>query len=163
MFSDALDRESAWLNTTGDTLPTLNASAGGPFHIIQARWPRIPATRKTALYVLRQPSGSFQVDRFAAVRTISRTAFMLRLMWPLANGQGSAETEQLLFEQAIDQVVTRVMGLLEDKSHGGRFLSVAEGRGQQIAVHFDDPEQSLPGAIFRASITYGADDYEINS
>lgn len=162
MFSDALDREAAWLNSSGDGLPALNTSAGGPFQIVQARWPRVPAARKTALYVLRSPSGSFQMTRFAAIRSIGKTSFMLRLLWPLSTGTGSAEVEQDNFEQAIDQVILRISGPIGDKTHGGRFLSVAEDH-QEITVHMDDPEQSLMGGIFRATVTYGADDPEINN
>lgn len=163
MFSDAVDREAAWL-TQVDTLPALLKTAGGPFQIVQARWPRVPATRKTALYVLRSPGEAHHVDRYASQRSLLRTTFLLRLMWPLSNGQGSGENEQLLFEQAIDKVITRIEGLLGDKTHGGRFLSVAEdGRG--ITVSDYDPAQALPNGdgIFRASITYTADDPEITN
>jgi hypothetical protein len=162
VFSDALDREAAWLNTTGDTLPTLPATAGGPFQIVQARWPRVAATRKTGLYVLRNPTSSFHVDRFSSQRSMLTTTFLLRLLWPLTSGQGSAEADQLAFEQAIDQVLTRVEGPLLDKTHGGRFLSIAESR-VGITVHYDDPEKAVGNGagIFTARITYAGDDPEI--
>jgi hypothetical protein len=49
-----------------------------------------------------------------------------------------------------------------DKTHGGRFLSVAENPPQSD-VDFADPEGSLtPNAELRVDITYWADDFETN-
>lgn len=154
LFSDALDREAAWLATTNDTLPVLIAP--GPFELVQARWPRVQASRKTGLYVLRNPSNSYKVERFADVRSLPTTEIMLRISWPLATGTGSGEASQLALEQAIDLVIARVEGLPFDKTHGGRFLSVAEKGG--ITVHYDDPAKAMGDGIFTAHITYAADD-----
>lgn len=167
MFSDALDREAAWLNTSGDGLPALAKAAGGPFQIIQPRWPRQPAKQKSGIYVLRAPSMSAQQSRFGDVRSHLTTRIQLRLTWPLNQGAsgvqpGQAEAGYLLFEQAIDQVILRVSGFLQDKTHGGRFLAVAEDH-PGIAVSLGDPEQELTGGIARASIEYLADDPEINN
>jgi hypothetical protein len=162
MFSDAVDREAAWLSSYGDGLPTLIASQGGPYQILQPRWPRTPSTSKTGLYVLRASSVSYQIDRFAAVRSMPTTQLMLRLVWPLTSGQGSAEADQLAFEQSIDLVLTRIEGLLGDKTHGGRFLSVGEGRGG-IVVNYDDVETTMQSRHYRATITYTADDVEFTN
>ena len=156
-FSDALDREAAWLNSSGDGLPALGAANGGPFHIIQARWPRVQSTRKTGLYVLRAPTNSYRAERFAAQRTMGTVRFLLRLNWPLSSGQGSAEADQLAFEQAVDQVLTRVEGPLGDHTHGGRFLSAAEPP-EPITVTDYDPVRDMQTGIFTAAITYAADD-----
>lgn len=161
-FSDAVDREAAWLSTSGDGLPALRTVDGGPFQILQARWPRQAATLKTALYVLRNPAMAYRVERFAAIHSTPSSHFLLRLMWPLTNGQGSAEADQLLFEQAIDSVLTRIEGFVGDKTHGGRFLAVGEGPGG-IVVNYDDPELAMESRIFRASISYSADDLEITN
>lgn len=158
MFSDALDRETAWLTTTGDTLPDLTEL----FQVIQARWPRTPAKMKTSLYVLRQPGTSFHLERFASIRTLPTTSFLLRLAWPLNDGTGSAETSQLAFEQAIDAVVTRILGLIEDKTHGGRFLSVAEDRAG-VNVQYDDPAEGISRGLFTARVLYNGDDPELNN
>lgn len=158
MFSDALDREAAFLNTTTDGLPNLTAL----FQIIQARQPRMPATRKKALYVLRAPSMSAKLQRYGGQRSMLTTHLMLRLYWPLSNGQGSAETEQLAFEQAIDQVITRVQGPFGDKTHGGRFLSVAENP-DYIDVDYGDPEKSIADGVFAAHLTYAAEDPDFNN
>lgn len=160
MFSDAVDREAAWLGTSGDGLPALKTADGGPFQILQARWPRTPSTAKTGLYVLRSPSMSYHVDRYAAPRSLLTTQFLLRLMWPLSSGTGSAEGEQLNFEQAVDLVLARIMGPLIDKTHGGRFLSAGEGRSG-ITVNYLDPEEAVRARTFGATITYSADDPEI--
>jgi hypothetical protein len=161
-FSDSLDREAAWLNTTGDGLPELPAP-NGPFQIIQARWPRVQSTRKTGIYVLRQPGNSAKLNRFGAQRSMLTTHLQLRILWPLTSGVGSAEADQLLLERAIDAVLARVQGPLGDKTHGGRFLSVAENP-DYIDLTVDDPEQAIAqGGIFRAQITYSADDADFNN
>jgi uncharacterized protein YkuJ len=160
VFSDAVDREAAWLSTSGDGLPALRKSDGGPFQILQPRWPRVPSSSKTGLYVLRAPSGSHRIERFAAIRSMPMTMFTLHLFWPMTNGQGSAETEQLNFEQAIDLVLARIEGFPGDKTHGGRFMAVGE---PGITVNYDDVEQAMQTRIFRASISYSADDMELTN
>lgn len=160
VFSDALDREAAWLNTISDALPILIASNGGPFQRIQARWPRTYPTRQTMLAVLRQPTVSYKYDSVSSQRARGQTGILLRAVWPVAAGTGNAQSDQLAFEQAIDLVITRVAGPFGDKSHGGRFLSVAEDR-MGINVFYDDPEQALVAGAYRAQITYTADDPEL--
>lgn len=103
---------------------------------------------------------SYRIDRYAAPRSLLTTEFLLRLVWPASNGQGSSEADQLAFEQAIDLVLTRIMGFLGDKTHGGAFLSAGEGRNG-ITVNYEDPEQTLGSRSFRVSINYSADDPEI--
>jgi uncharacterized protein YkuJ len=88
------------------------------------------------------------------------TMFTLHLFWPMTNGQGSAETEQLNFEQAIDLVLARIEGFPGDKTHGGRFMAVGE---PGITVNYDDVEQAMQTRIFRASISYSADDMELTN
>lgn len=155
---DAVDREVAWLTTSGDGLPALLVSAGGPFGNVQAYWARTPGKRGTNLFVLRR---TIHEKRFANVRRMPTYEFTLKLVWPLANGLGSAETDQRTFDAAVDKVLTRIGGFTGDKSHGGRFLSVAEDP-QYVNVRFVDPETTLaPDAEFRAEITYFADDAEI--
>jgi len=161
-FSDSVDREAAWLNVSGDGLPSLNVAQGGQFQIIQARWPRVPSTSKRSIYVLRAPGNSHHIERFAAIRSSITTQMYLRLLWPMTNGQGSAEAEQLAFEQAIDSVLSRIEGFVGDKTHGGRFLSVGESGGG-ITVNYDDLELSMTARSFRATITYTADDPEITN
>lgn len=161
-FSDSLDREAAWLNTViDDGLPILPFEAGGPFQVIQARWNRTFATRKTTLVVLRQPLDSYRHDPYTSQRVRTTTRIQLRAWWAASNGTGSAEKDQLAFEQALDLVIARVAGPFGDKTHGGRFLSVAENPAL-ISVTFDDPELSLQnGSFYRAQISYSADDPEI--
>jgi len=163
VFSDALDREAAWLaEDSGGGLPVLKRPVG-PFEIIQPRWPRVASTRKTSIYVLRAPGMSGRIQRTAGQRSMLTTRFVLHLKWPLTNGAGSAEAEQLLFEQAIDHVLTRVQGPFGDKTHGGRFQSVAESP-DYIDVDYSDPERGIAdGGIFTATITYSADDPDFNN
>ena len=156
----ALDREAAWL-TTSDALGALLAANGGPFDIVQARRPRTPSKSKRCLYVTRQPAMSARYERTATGRTMPIHHFRLDLDWPLTLGSGSAEAEQLNVDQAIDLIIARVLGPLGDKTHGGRFLSVAEDP-TAVAVDADDPAAAIAAGRFTARITYTADDTELN-
>jgi hypothetical protein len=158
--ADAVDREVAWLTASGDGLPALLTSAGGPFSNVQGYWPRTPGRRNTNLYVMRR--GIHQA-RFANVRTMATHEFALRIVWPMQSGQGKAEDDQRAFDAAVDKVLQRIGGLPGDKSHGGRFLSVAENPAY-VTVVFSDPSQTMPPeAEFWCEITYHADDPEINN
>ncbi|MDJ0342291.1 hypothetical protein QMK19_03695 [Streptomyces sp. H10-C2] len=155
--ADAVDREVAWLNASGDGLPALNTSAGGPFGNIQGYWPRTPGRRGTNLFVMRR---AITEHRFANIRRMATYQFELKLVWPLSSGQGRAEDDQRAFDLAVDKVLLRIGGYPGDKSHGGRFRSVAEDPAQ-VTVRFHDPAQSVPPeAEFWAEITYHADDIE---
>lgn len=161
--ADACDREAAWLNTFGDTLPALPAVAGGPWKVIQAYWPglRVP-TQKSGIYVQR---GHLTDDRVANLRVRDSYEFRLKLVWPvLAATAPLAETEQRNFDAAVGLLIQRIRGPVGDKTHGGRFLSVGEvPREMPVTVQFDDPEQTIPAEkALRAVCTYYADDYEIN-
>lgn len=159
--ADAVDRETAWLAAfdPADGLPALHKDQGGPFDVLQAYLPRTPAARRCQLYVLRRRLAE---DRTANVRSMARYAFELRITWPLSSLTGAAEGCQRDLDAAVDLVLKRVGGLLFDKTHGNRFLSVAENPGQ-ISVEFGDPDQSIAAkADLFASITYMADDIETN-
>lgn len=153
--SDAVDREVAWLTSSGDGLPALLTTAGGPFGNVQAYMTRTPGRRGSNLFVLRK---EIREKRFANVRRMATYEFALTLVWPLTSGQGIAEADQRAFDVAVEQVLLRIGGYPGDKSHGGRFLSVAEDPGE-VTVRFDDPGPSMSSdAEFRAEITYFADD-----
>jgi hypothetical protein len=88
---------------------------------------------------------------------------MLRLYWPQSSPTGQAESVQAAFDAAVDLVVQRVSGLFQDKTHGARFLSVAEDP-TSIDVQFADPVQSIQAkAELAATITYQADDQDYTS
>lgn len=158
--SDAVARETAWLQTTNDTLPALLSNAGGPFDIVQPYWPRTPRTMGRGLYVLRD---RLREERVANIRRRPSYMFLLRCIWPLTSGIGAAEAEQQNLDNAVDLVLLRVGGLLQDKTHGGRFLSVAEDP-RYVDVVFADPEKAMQASpiAFEAQISYAADDFEIN-
>lgn len=161
VFSDALDREAAWLNAV-DTLPSLLLANGGPFAVIQARWPRTMWSNKTGLYVTRTPGHTAQLERFAAQRQMLKHHLRIIAHWPFTSGSGSSEADQFAFDQAIDLVLARVAGVRGDKTHGGRFLSVAEDPAM-VDVDIDDAEQAITAGHIRARITYWADDTETNN
>src|SRR5437588_11954594 len=121
--ADAVDRETAWLQTSGDGLPGLLTSAGGPWGNIQAYQPRTPGKRSTNIFVLRR---QIHEPRFANVRRMPKYEFVLKLIWPLTSGQGRAEDDQRAFDAAVDKLLTRIGGFTGDKSHGGRIRSVDE-------------------------------------
>jgi hypothetical protein len=156
----AVDRETAWLTSVGDGLPALLVGDGGRWEVVQAYQPRTPATRATQLYVKRR---SLRVERFGMIRRMPSYEFVLALFWPLSSGSGSAESDQRAFDLALDDVLARIGGIgppVADKSHGGRFLSVAENP-PRIDVRFNDPANAT-SAVFEAEITYAADDYDFN-
>ncbi len=155
--ADAVARETAWLTSVDDGLPALAAVAGGPFDVIVPYFPRTPQTTCRSLFVLRK---TLTAKRFAAIRSMNQHLFLLRIWWPAADGDGVAENDQAGLDEAVDLVLARVGGFLGDKTHGGRFLSVAEN-GADTEVTFVDPMRTLPeiGALL-ADITYPADDVE---
>lgn len=158
-FSDALDREAAWLSAV-DSLPSLLSVNGGPFQTIQARWPRTLDTLTYGIYVVRAPGRSAHYNRTAAQRQELITSLQLRCVWPLTSGVGSAENDQLAFDQAIDKVLTRVLGNLGDHTHGGRFAWAAEDGS--LDVDYADPAQAVDVGTFTARITYLVADLETN-
>ena len=166
--ADACAREAAWLNTTGDGLPSLASSAGGPFQVVAAYEQGAQTrTQATAVYVMR---GAVQQVRVANQRVRPRYPVKLEMHWPvrvISPGASSiAATEQQNFDNAIELLRQRVTGPLGDKSHGGRFLSAAEAvRGQAaIDVQYEPPGQTIPAnKELRATMAYFIDDYEINA
>lgn len=160
--ADAVAREAAWLTSydPADGLPALLRTAGGPFDVVQAYMPRTPPARRTCLFVVR---GAIRVERFALNRKINHYTFGLRINWPQSSATGQAESVQADLDAAVELVLQRVNGLVGDKTHGGRFLSVAENP-MDIDVQFDDPEATVPQrADLTARITYQADDQDYTS
>ncbi|ELP67679.1 hypothetical protein STRTUCAR8_08550 [Streptomyces turgidiscabies Car8] len=160
--ADAVARETAWLAgyDAGDGLPGLLKAYGGPFDVVQAYVPRTGAQRQARLYVTRS---QLRVERFGFNRKINHHTFMLRLYWPQSSPTGQAESVQQDFDTAVDLVVQRISGLFMDKTHGARFLSVAENPND-IDVQFGDPEASIQAkAELTALITYQADDQDYTS
>lgn len=160
--ADAVQREADWLNAydASDGLPALSKARGGPFDVVQAYVPRTGAQRQARLYVTR---AQLRVERFAFNRKINHHTFMLRLYWPQSSPTGQAESVQQDFDTAVDAVVRRVSGLFQDKTHGTRFLSVAENP-TDIDVQFADPEASIQAKVeLAATITYQADDQDYTS
>lgn len=165
--SDAVAREAAWLATSGDTLPALLTSAGGPFEVVQGYWPGAKLrTNATGIYVMRS---RLILPRFGGARIMPGYQFDLRLIWPVrATTAGIAETEQAAFDAALDLLLQRIDGLPLDKSHGGRFLSAGEGfegtavQGLYPVVTYQDPEVTIPASkTLRAQVAYPANDREI--
>jgi hypothetical protein len=157
--ADAVVRETNWLTAynPGDGLPALLSSLGGPFDVVQAYFPRTPATRQVQMYVTRR---AISVERFGFSRKIINYPFVLRIIWPLSSQSGSAEDVQQAMDNAVELVLQRVNGPLVvpiDKTHGAQFMSVAEDPCV-IGVDFGDPEQAVGQGQFRATVTYTADD-----
>lgn len=160
--ADAPAREAAWLATSGDGLPALLQTAGGPWQTIQAYWPRTPDHMAKSVFVLRHQTAN---TRFANVRKLNRYVFRLICWWPMVNPNGDAQQAQADFDAALDLLLQRIAGPVLDKTHGGRFLSVGETaeHGGTISIDYHDPVQTLASGNFLvAEITYGADDNDYN-
>jgi hypothetical protein len=156
-IDDACDREAAWL-TQVDTLPALLTVNGGPFKVVQPYIPRTPDTRVPALYVTRSEVDD---DRESNVRIVPRYDFVLHIDWPVDLGSGQGEASQRNLDVAIKLVIQRIRGLPNDKSHGGRFMSVGENP-RRVRVLYDDPVKGLADSLLTARILYSADELEIN-
>lgn len=155
-LGDAVPREVAWLNSFGDGLPAL-IDPDGPWQNIQTWRPRVAATRTRAVYVTES---NIHVARFANIRSMGSHDFRLKLIWPLSSGIGSAEEDYASFMSATAQLITRILGPIGDKTHGGRFLSVAE-EPKFLDAELDDPDTTIgPQAGFTGVVTYSADDFE---
>jgi hypothetical protein len=160
--ADAVAREVAWLQTYGDSLPALLTANGGPWDNIQAYWARTPTTQQTTIYVLRS---SLSDERAANIRIRPAYDFTLKLVWPIRQTTtGIAEGEQQALDNAVDLLLQRIRGPIEDKTHGGRFLSVGEvPRMPGVHVLFDDPALTIDSSkALLATVSYSADDFEIN-
>jgi len=156
--ADAVAREAAWLATPiDDGLPILLAAAGGPWNIVQAYLPRTPAQQQTQIYVLRR---RLVTARFSQQRRMATHHLHLSCIWPIgATSVGVAENEQQALDAALSLLVTRIEGFVNDKSHGNRFLSVAEApNGSTIDVEYGDPGQGIADGRLTATVTYTADD-----
>jgi hypothetical protein len=154
-------REAAWLNTI-DSLPVLPSSAGGPFDVLQPFWTRTPATQKTQLYVW---SSTFDDERVANIRIRPHYDITLAVYWPVrVTAGGVAETEQQNAKNAVDLLIQRIRGFPGDKTHGGAFLSAGEvPRVPGIHVAWEPPWVTIPAdKELRCTVTYPADDFEIN-
>lgn len=188
--SDAVTREAAWLAQSYDSLPALPKSAGGQWDVVQAYWPGDGLARaKCGIYVTR---ARVDDDHPSPWRFRPRHIFRLKLIWPIAAGTSPAEaepslaeaelslaeaepslaeaepslaeTEQQNFDNAIGDLLVRIRGPEGDKTHGGRFLSVAEVPTEgSVSVVFEDPEITIRTANqLRATVTYYADDSEFS-
>ncbi|MCW2900930.1 MAG: hypothetical protein JWO67_3195 [Streptosporangiaceae bacterium] len=164
--SDAVDREVAWLTTSGDGLPALLKAAGGPWDICQAYGPRTQTARKSGIYLLRS---SLTEVRFNNHRKMDSYDFRAKLWWPIGSTTVTApiwEQEQRGFDAAIDLLIQRLRGLPQDHTHGGRFLTVGETPGNgRITVRFEDPERTAnanPAALI-AEAFWPADDNDFTA
>jgi hypothetical protein len=181
--SDAVTREAAWLAQSYDSLPALLKSAGGQWDVVQGYWPGDGLTRgKSGIYVTR---ARVDDDHPSAWRYRPRHIFRLKLIWPVAATTSPAEveqppgaiqstpseaepspaeTDQQNFDNAIGDLLARIRGPQGDKTHGGRFLSVAEVPTEgSVSVVFDDPEITIRASNqLRATVTYYADDSEFS-
>ena len=158
--ADAVAREASWLSQFGDGLPALLAAQGGPWQVVQAYWPRTPATNKTGIYVLRP---LLDDQRASSQRIRPRYQMRLRLIWPVTTTTTSLlETAQADFDAATDLLIQRIRGPLGDKTHGSRFLSAGEVP-RSVTVQWEDPEITMAQhKQLRASVHYFIDDLEVN-
>ena len=163
----AVARETAWLQTSGDTLPALLASAGGPWQVIDA-YEQAAATRtqKTAIYVTL---ARIEQVRVGNQRLRWRYLMRLELRWPVrATTPGTATSiaaaEQQNLDSAVELLRQRVTGLLGDKTHGGRFAAAGEVKGQPgFTVNYEPATATIKAfKELRATALYPVDDYEVN-
>ena len=157
-IADCTDREAAWLATAGDSLPALLAAAGGKWDIIQARWPGAKLdTSKRGIYVTWR---NYNDQLTSAQRIQPRYQIRLKIVWTI---KGAPEAEQAALDAALGDLIARIRGPFQDKTHGARFHSAAQvpkGQGNPVSV-LTDPEQTIPGRALRLEVTYMVDDWEV--
>jgi hypothetical protein len=156
-------REAAYLVAVdGFAWPLLTAN-GGPWDVLQAFYARTPGTQKTQCYVW---AAEVSDERVGGIRIRPTYQITLSLHWPLRQTTSPlAEQEQQAFKNAVDLLLQRIRGPVNDKSHGGEFLSAGEvPRSPGVHVMYEHPAQTIPAdKELRATITYFADDWEINA
>jgi hypothetical protein len=159
--ADAVARETAWL-TAVDALPPLLIASGGRWEFVQGYRPRTPLMTSNEIWVTRR---AIRIERFGMIRKIAKYQFVLRAYWGKTSGTGQAEADQAAFDVAINDVLTRINGIgppVADKTHGNRFMSVAEDP-TQIDVVFTPPDAAGgPRLVLQADISYWADDFDFN-
>jgi hypothetical protein len=156
-----ITREVEWLSTTDDSLPVLVKTdmqdGSAPFDVIAGYWPRQPGNVR-AVYVLKLNT---QVIAETPGRVMPRHTMSLRVRYPIINGDLVVAQQGL--DAALELLLLRVVGPLQTKTHGGRFLACAEPLvwGQPgVTVVLDDPARA-DGSL-TASVTYVIDDLEQN-
>jgi hypothetical protein len=154
-------REAAWLSQSGDSLPSLLTANGGPFELVEAFDPVAARPKmKNTLYVMALHVAD---QRVSNMRIRPQYEITLDISWPARKpGTPLAETAMQDMKNAVDLVLQRVRGLVGDKTHGGRFLSVAEVPAM-ASVAYSDPAATIPGGGYvGATVSYRCDDFEIN-
>jgi len=160
-IATAVAREAAWLQIGTDTLPALQTIDGGPWDVVQGYWPGARlASQKTGIYVDASPIVDLRAQ-FQRIRP--QYAFSLKCIWPVkVTTAPLAETAQQDAADALDLLLQRIRGLVGDKTHGGRFLSVGENPRRVDAVKAD-PEVTIPrDKALRYTVLYRADDFEFS-
>lgn len=153
-----ITRETAWLNITTDTLPAL-VGTGAPFAVISAQFPR----QKGNLPAVRVTRSEFRTIPYATQQTFTRHAMRLRVWWPVL-GSGDAAAAATALDAALELLLQRVVGPVDEKKHGGRFMSVAEEKTGQpgVIVKITDPEVALAhGKALTADVLYVIDDLPV--
>jgi hypothetical protein len=154
-------REAAWLSQTGDSLPSLLAANGGPFELIDAFDPVAARPKmKNTLYVMALHASD---QRVSNQRIRPQYEITLDINWPARKpGTPLAETAMQDMKNAVDLVLQRVRGPVGDKTHGGRFLSVAEVPAM-ASVAYSDPSVTISaGSYVGCVVSYRADDFELS-
>lgn len=156
-------REAAWLSTAiDDGLPVLPSQYGGPWDVLQAFYSRTPRTQKTQCYIW---AADVSDNRAANIRIRTTYQVTLDLHWPVRQTSSPlAEKEQQAFKAAVQLLLVRIRGPVNDKTHNGAFLSAAEvPRQPGVHVAFEHPAITLEAdKELRATIVYYVDDFEIN-
>jgi hypothetical protein len=164
-YSDVLTREVAWLQTFNDGLPALLAP-DGPWEVIQAYWPKSQSNvRKPTLFVMRTKA---VFTRFGNQRTDQEHHLTIHCRWPVQTAQNAyaGEADQQNFDTALGLLVTRILGPVQDKTHGGRFISAADtelGHGPLLDVSYGDTERNMSAGCLIASVTYSVNDDQLNN
>lgn len=140
-YGDAVAREVAWLTAdlSAFSIGPLLDDQGGPFAVIKGFGRSAKArVQGRTLFVSRErvTEVRFDIQHKQHVHQLR-----LKIGWPIRST--TQETDLAALDNALELLLTRVRGPFGDKTHGGRFLQVAEGdegTSPLIQVEYDEPE-----------------------
>lgn len=165
-WGDAVQRETDWLtDITTVGLPVLLASEGGAWDLVLPYGRANGTVSPARVLFISRVSGTDARFTIGAQR-IQAHQFLVSAEWPV-RASSNPQADLAAFDAAIETVLIRIRGLVGDKTHGSRFLSVAEGHeatgGQtsapaRIDIDIDAPALAIANSKVTARISHVAVD-----
>lgn len=124
-YASVLDLEEAWFLDSSLGLPPLAAADGGPFGVVAAHVRRL-SQHPRQLFIGHGPTTDLR--RSKAGDRLVRHEIVVLVAWPSVGAGHRAHEDQARLDDAVDAVLARVRGPVDDIGHGGRWWGVADAR-----------------------------------